>query len=239
MIIKIWGTVNVFSSIFFLKNTFHCFAATFLVYAPYLLSVFSYIQNVLFIHPSIFSFSLDSARRVGQRSATWLESPCVCALPLRLHANNSKHCSDLQCIVGKTMRNGLRSGPVLAVLIHSLQTLSRLCSLRPDFGRNADWLLEQCHKIWLAVGNAGSWSAYSLRGCFREWSVVDGEKDRFCCLFLFYGLMLGKYALICAMEIQKIHMVVHIFSGFALFMELMWVYQENWCPLSLVVCFCL
>ena len=37
---------------------------------------------------------------------------------------------------------------------------------------------------------------------------------------LFYGLMVGKYALICAMEIQKIRMV-HIFSGFALFTELM------------------
>ena len=37
--------------------------------------------------------------------------------------------------------------------------------------------------------------------------------------------MVGKYALICAMEIQKIHMVVHIFSGFALFTELMWVYR--------------
>ena len=49
---------------------------------------------------------------------------------------------------------------------------------------------------------------------------------------LFYGLMVGKYALtraiigllwllalICVMEIQKIHMVVHIFSGFALFRE--------------------
>ena len=40
--------------------------------------------------------------------------------------------------------------------------------------------------------------------------------------FLFYGLMVGKYALICAMEIHKIHMVnVHIFSGFALVTELM------------------
>ena len=29
--------------------------------------------------------------------------------------------------------------------------------------------------------------------------------------------MVGKYALICAMEIQKIRVVVHIFSGFALF----------------------
>ena len=36
---------------------------------------------------------------------------------------------------------------------------------------------------------------------------------------LFYGLMVEKYALICAMENQKIHVVVHIFSGFALFTE--------------------
>ena len=36
---------------------------------------------------------------------------------------------------------------------------------------------------------------------------------------LFDGLMVGKYALTCTMEIQKIHMVVHIFSGFALFKE--------------------
>ena len=36
---------------------------------------------------------------------------------------------------------------------------------------------------------------------------------------LFYGLMVGKYALVCAMEIQKINMVVYIFSGFALFTE--------------------
>ena len=49
---------------------------------------------------------------------------------------------------------------------------------------------------------------------------------------LFYGLMVGKYALICAMEIQKIHMV-HIFSGFASFSELMWVYRgvESLCKL--------
>ena len=46
-------------------------------------------------------------------------------------------------------------------------------------------------------------SAYSSRGCFHEWSAVGGEKDRFCCLF--YGLIVEKYTLICAMEIQKIH----------------------------------
>ena len=31
--------------------------------------------------------------------------------------------------------------------------------------------------------------------------------------------MVGKYALMCTMEIQKIHVVVHIFSGFALCTE--------------------
>ena len=41
----------------------------------------------------------------------------------------------------------------------------------------------------------------------------------FCLFLLFYGLTVGIYALICAMQIQKIHMVVHIFSGFALFTE--------------------
>ena len=41
----------------------------------------------------------------------------------------------------------------------------------------------------------------------------------FAVFFIVYGLMVGKCALIYAMEIQKIHMVVHIFSGFALFTE--------------------
>ena len=39
--------------------------------------------------------------------------------------------------------------------------------------------------------------------------------------FIVYHLMVGKYALICAMEIQKVHIVVHIFSGFDIFTELM------------------
>ena len=38
--------------------------------------------------------------------------------------------------------------------------------------------------------------------------------------------MVGKYALICAMEIQKIHMVVHI-SGFALFTESEYIAELN------------
>ena len=47
----------------------------------------------------------------------------------------------------------------------------------------------------------------------REGSILQS-------FLLFYGLIVGKYALICAMEIQKIQMVVHIFSRFALFTEL-------------------
>ena len=62
-------------------------------------------------------------------------------------------------------------------------------------------------------------SAYSSHGSFREWSA-EIKVDFAVFFVLFYGVMVGKYALICGMEIQKIHVVVHIFSGFALFMEL-------------------
>ena len=114
------------------------------------------------------------------------------------------------------------------------QTLSRLCSIWPDFGRNADCLLEQCHKIWLAVTNAGSWKRLFLSWLF-SWMIRRRRRERLILLSfsLFDGLMVGKYALVCTMEIQTIHMVVHIFSGLALFTELMWVYRgvESLCKL--------
>ena len=37
---------------------------------------------------------------------------------------------------------------------------------------------------------------------------------------IFYGLIVGKYTLICAMEIRQIRMLAHVFSGVALFTEL-------------------
>ena len=127
----------------------------------------------------------------------------------------------------ETNLHNLRSGPILAVLIN----WARLCLIRPDFGRNADWLLEQCHKIWLAVGNAGSWKRLFLAWLF-SWMIRRRRREgsNLLSFLLFYGLMVGKH---CAMEIQKIHMVVHIFSGFALFTELMWVYRgvESLCKL--------
>ena len=76
-------------------------------------------------------------------------------------------------------------------------------NLTPSEGRNnmdpCDWLLE----------SAEVESAYSLRGCStkKSWRMIRRRRrEGFCCLFdFFYGLVAGKYALIC----------VHIFSGFA------------------------
>ena len=54
--------------------------------------------------------------------------------------------------------------------------------------------------------------------------VNDPSAQRKVDFAVFFIVLLSydrKYALICATEIQKIHMVVHIFSGFALFTELM------------------
>ena len=57
-------------------------------------------------------------------------------------------------------------------------------------------------------------------------SSVERRID-FAVFFMFYGLMEGKYALICAMEIQIIHVVVHIFSRFALFTESECIAESN------------
>ena len=86
---------------------------------------------------------------------------------------------------------------------------------------------------WLAVGTMpqdliGCWNQWKLKVLIPRmlfsWMIHCRRRERSILLsfLLFYGLMVEKYAL-CAMEIQKIHMVVHIFSGFALFTDLMWV----------------
>ena len=109
---------------------------------------------------------------------------------------NRKQRSLLLCVICN-----LRSGPILAVLIHSLsrlplkldliQTHSCLHSLRPDFGRNANWLLEQCHKIWLAVGNARSWKRLFLAWLFswmirRRWREGSILLSFYCFMVLWY-----------------------------------------------------
>ena len=53
---------------------------------------------------------------------------------------------------------------------------------------------------------------------------LSAEKKVLLSFLLFYGLVVGKYALI-RVKIQKIQMVVHVFSGFTSFTELMRVYR--------------
>ena len=71
-----------------------------------------------------------------------------------------------------------------------IQSLTSLRGLRPDFGGNADWLLEQYRGIWLALEINGSWKSLFLAWLIalnnlREWSAVSGEKDCvFVCLFV-------------------------------------------------------
>ena len=69
-----------------------------------------------------------------------------------------------------------------------MQTLTSLCSLRPDFGRNADWLLEQCHRIRLAVESNGSWKRSFLAWLFSR-TMRRRRREGFCCLFIVYGLI--------------------------------------------------
>ena len=86
------------------------------------------------------------------------------------------------------------------------------------------------HKIWLAVRNAESWKRLFLAWLFSRMIRRRRREGLILLSFsLFYGLIVGKYALICAMEIQKIHMVVHIFSGFALFTESECIAELNPC----------
>ena len=80
------------------------------------------------------------------------------------------------------MRPNFNSFYELPLKLGLIQTLTILCWLRPDFGRNADWLLEQCHRIWLAVGINGSWKHLFLTWLIalknlREWSTISAEKD--------------------------------------------------------------
>ena len=63
-----------------------------------------------------------------------------------------------------------------------MQTLTSLCSLRPDFGRNADWLLEQFHRIWLDVGINESWKRSFLAWLFSR-MIRRRWREGFCCLF--------------------------------------------------------
>ena len=73
----------------------------------------------------------------------------------------------------------------------------------------------------------GCWNQRKLKALIPRVVVFANDQlsaERridFAVFFIFYGLMVGKFALICALEIQKIQMFVHIFSDFSLFTKLM------------------
>ena len=53
-------------------------------------------------------------------------------------------------------------------LLGLIQTIASLCSLRPDLGRNADWLLDNnTRSDWLSETSEVK-AQKSSRGCFRE-----------------------------------------------------------------------
>ena len=87
--------------------------------------------------------------------------------------------------------SNLRSGPILTAVTHSVQRLTSLALQRPDFGRNADWLLEQCHKIWLAVGINGSW-----KRLFLAWLIsrMIGRRRREGSILLSFLIFLWSYS---------------------------------------------
>ena len=79
----------------------------------------------------------------------------------------------------------------------------------------------------LAATLIGCWNQRKLKALIPRVVVFVNDSPSaerridFAVFFIVYGLMVGKYALTCAMTIQNIQMVVHIFSGFALFAKLM------------------
>ena len=117
--------------------------------------------------------------------------------------------------------DNLRSGPILAVLIHFL--LRAPAKIGPHTN-SVTFVLTAAS--WLAVRTMlqdliGCWNQRKLKALLPRLAdstekssrmILRQRREGFCCRFLlFYGLVVGKYALICAMEIQKIQIVVHCF----------------------------
>ena len=83
------------------------------------------------------------------------------------------------------MRPNFSSSYELPLKLGLIQTLTILCCLRPDLGRKADWLLEQCHRIWLAVGINGSWKRLFLAWLIAlKWMIHRQRREGF--IFFLY-----------------------------------------------------
>ena len=103
-----------------------------------------------------------------------------------------------------------------------IQTLPSLCSMPPDFGCNINWLLEQCHRIWLAVG--------INRSCKR--SAIDD--------FAVFFIALWSYGRkIC---LNMCHGYSEKSDGCSYLLRICFIYRTNlsvswsWIPLQVVDC---
>ena len=70
----------------------------------------------------------------------------------------------------------------------------------------------------------GCWNQWELKALIPRVVVFANDPssvERRIDFAVFFILMVRKYALIYVTEIREIHMVVHTFSGFALFTQLM------------------
>ena len=67
-----------------------------------------------------------------------------------------------------------------------IQSLTSLCGLRPDFGRNADWLLEQHRGMWLVVEINGSWKRLFLAWLIALNNLRDSREKDFAVFFFFF-----------------------------------------------------
>ena len=100
-----------------------------------------------------------------------------------------------------------------------IQTLTSLLCFWPDFGNNNDWLLEQCHRIGLAVG-------------------VNGSRKRLILTWLKHSKIFANDPPSADRRIlQNIQMIVHIFSGWICFNYGTNVsVLQRWIPLQVVDC---
>ena len=126
---------------------------------------------------------MNWVRHVG--STTWFQTTRYCCAKVEFNSSNWVRLGS-----STTFETGRTLGLI--------QTLSRSRSLRPDFGRNADWLLEQFYKIWLAVGNAESWKRLDPPSAERKvdfavFFIVIWSYGRKICLNMYHGNSENSY----------------------------------------------
>ena len=161
---------------------------------------------------------------------------CLCAARLKFwFQTDLGHENSASCY----RQGNLRSGPIWAVLIHFLLRLPLKLGLIQTiivcarYGQIlAVTLIGCCHKIWLAVGNAGSWKRLFLAWLF-SWMIRRRRREgsNLLSFLLFYGLMVGKHV---PWKFRKF-IWLFISSQDLLYLRKVSV-SRSWIPLQVVDC---